>query len=263
MKMQYSRKRNALLSTRTLLVGSGVFLVCLFALMLGSVFPSLPIILSTPGWKLGAAATEATHSVTSIFVKADKAQTSVESLQSENQVLQNENRALRAHLSDISHLTASSTLPTHQVIAGVLSRPPLSPYDTLVLALPDGTSVKVGARVYGPGSVPIGTISETGHGSARVLLYSSPKSTVDGWIGEKRLPVILTGESAGSFSSTLSHESGVLVGDVLYLPGPGALPVGTVARISSDPSSTNDIVYIVPYVNIFSLTWVAIETTYE
>jgi hypothetical protein len=91
-----------------------------------------------------------------------------------------------------------------------------------------------------------------------VLLYSSPKATVDGWIGEKRLPVTLTGESAGSFSASLSHESGVAVGDVLYLPGPGALPAGTVARISSDPSSTNDVVYIVPYVNIFSLTWVAI-----
>ncbi len=261
--MQYSRKRNALITRRTLLVGGGVFLVCLFALMLGSLFPSLPIILATPGWKLGAAATNATHGVSSIFQNSGEMQSDTDRLQMENQTLQNENRALRAQLLDITHMTASSTLPVHHVVAGVLSRPPLSPYDTLVVALGDGVSVKVGARVYGPGSVPIGTISETGRGTARILLYSSPKSTVDGWIGEKRLPVTLIGGSAGSFTSTLSHESGVAVGDVLYLPGPGALPAGTVARISSDPSSTNDVVYIVPYVNIFSLTWVTIETTYE
>lgn len=256
--MQYSRKRNALVSSRTLLIGGGVFSVCVLVLVLGSFFPSLSITIATPGWKLGAAATQATHSVSSIFEKTDEAQTATERLQSENQVLQNENRALRGQLTDISHLTGSSTLPAHLVLAGVLARPPLSPYDSLVVALEDTAHVSVGALVYGPGSVPIGTVSETAHGTARVLLYSSPKTTVNGWIGEKRLPVVLTGESAGSFSASLSHDSGVLVGDVLYLPGPGALPAGTVARISSDPSSTNDVVYIVPYVNIFSLTWVAI-----
>lgn len=259
MKMQYSRKRNALVSSRTLLIGGGVFCVCLLVLLLGSLFPSLSITLATPGWKLGAAATQATHSVSSIFEKTDETQSATERLQSENQVLQNENRALRGQLSDITHLTGSSTLPAHLVLGGVLSRPPLSPYDSLVVSVMDSAPVSVGARVFAAGSVPIGTVSESSRGTARVLLYSSPKTTVEGWIGEKRLPVTLTGESAGSFSASLSHESGVLVGDVLYLPGPGALPAGTVARISSDPSSTNDAVYIVPYINIFSLTWVAIE----
>ena len=177
----------------------------------------------------------------------------------ENQILNNENRALRGQLADITHLTGGGTLSTHQVLAGVLAAPPLSPYDTLIVSLQNRSSVPIGAFVYGPGSVPIGTVEQSSQGTARVLLYSSPNRKVDGWIGDKRLPVTLVGESAGSFTATLNRASGVAVGDVLYLKGPGALPAGTVARVESDPSSTTDIVFIVPYVNIFSLTWVSIE----
>ena len=260
MKTQFSRRRNALVSSATLLTGGVVFLIAVVVTGISFFFPTLSLALAEPGWKLGAAASTATHSLSSFFTTHTNSVSETERLLNENQTLQNENRALRAQLHDIASLTDGATLSQNRVTASVRAGPPLSPYDTLVVSLTALSSVPTGAIVYGPGSVPIGTVTESGLGTARVSLYSSPHRKVEGWIGEKRFPVTLTGESAGAFSATLARESGVVPGDVLYLPGPGALPAGTVARLVSDPSSTSDVVYIVPYVNIFSLSWVAIET---
>lgn len=263
MKTQFSHRRNALISKQTLIVASSVAGVCAVVLVVSSFFPSLPLVLATPGWKLGAVASNATHAVTSVFQNTDLVVADKERLDAENQMLNNENRVLRTQLEDISRLTGGGVLSTHRVVASVISRPPLSPYDTLIVYLNNGSSVPLDAFVYGPGSVPIGKVTQSARGMARVLLYSSPNEKTEGWIGEKRLPVTLLGESAGSFSATLARESGVAVGDILYLPGPGALPAGTVVDVASDPSSTNDVVHIVPYVNIFSLTWVSIQLDHE
>lgn len=263
MKTQFSHRRNALISKQTLIVASAVVCACALVLGVSSFFPSLPTLLATPGWKLGAAASDATHSVMSLFQNTDLVMVEKERFEAENQILNNENRALRAELEDTAHLSGGGVLSSHRVLAPVLSRPPLSPYDTLIVSLENGSSVAVGAFVYGPGSVPLGKVTQSTRGVARVLLYSSPSEKTEGWIGEKRLPVTLMGESAGSFSATLARESGVAVGDILYLPGPGALPAGTVVDVASDPSSTSDVVHIVPYVNIFSLTWVSIQLDHE
>lgn len=263
MKMQFSRRRNALVSKQTLVVGTSVSLVCLFLLGVSSFFPTLIPLAAKPGWALGATASSATRAIGSLFEDKNNVAVDRDRLQLENQVLQNENRMLRANLEDVTHLTGGAMLPASTIVAGVLARPPLSPYDTLVVSLGTVLRAQQGALVYGPGGVPIGTVEQSEKGIARVLLYSSPGRKVDGWIGAKRFPVTLSGESAGAFTASIAHASSVVVGDVLYLPGPGALPAGTVASVESDPSSTEDILFIVPYINIFSIPWVLITAGHE
>ncbi len=63
---------------------------------------------------------------------------------------------------------------------------------------------------------------------------------------------------AGSFSSTIPQTSSVAVGDTVYVPGPGALPIGTVIKIDTDASSPTEVLHVQPLVNLFSITWVEI-----
>ena len=138
-----------------------------------------------------------------------------------------------------------------------MARPPLSPYGTLVLDRGTESGVRPGAIVFGEG-VPIGNIAEAGQGSARVLLYSSSGRRNEAWVGEERLPLTIVGEGAGAFSSEAPRELPIAVGSMVYLPGPGALPVGTVRMVESHPSSPSASIQIEPLMNPYTITWVRV-----
>ena len=72
------------------------------------------------------------------------------------------------------------------------------------------------------------------------------------------MPLSLAGVGAGAFTATLPKAAAISVGDSAYVSGPGAVPLGTIVRIDTDPSSPTVVLYIQPLVNIFSVTWVEI-----
>ena len=73
------------------------------------------------------------------------------------------------------------------------------------------------------------------------------------------MPVTLMGKGGGVFSATLPRGTGVAIGAVVSMSGPGAIPVGHVVRIDSDPSSPRDTLHIQTSTNLFSLTWVELS----
>lgn len=257
MKTQFSRRRNVYITPGRLLVGVGTILLLVALSITTHFFPTLFLSLARPGFLLGASLSESTRTLSSFFEDKDALLSRIDALTVENQALQNENRTLRGKFSDITGLRDADSLSIQGIPAGVLVRPPLSPYDTLVIELPSGERAREGALVFATGGVPVGTITKGGT-VAQVELFSAPSRLTYGWVGEKRLPVSLVGESAGAFTATLPREAIVAVNDIVYLPGPGAIAVGSVSHIDSDPSSTSQTLYIVPYVNIFSLTWVVV-----
>ena len=66
------------------------------------------------------------------------------------------------------------------------------------------------------------------------------------------------GEGAGSMSAVVAREAGILVGDPVYVTGPGAVAIGTVLSVGNDPSSPRSRVEIRPLANPFSIPWVTI-----
>ncbi len=172
----------------------------------------------------------------------------------DNLALTEENRTLRARLTDVQGFL----LESGRIRAGVFARPPVAPYDTVLVGAGRTAGVVAGAYVYGPGGVPLGTVDTVAEGTSRIALFSTGGRSTLGWVGDTRIPLTLTGRGGGAFLATLPRESGVVVHDVVYVPGPGALPIGTVVRIDSDPSAPRDTVFIAPYANLFSLTWVDI-----
>ena len=181
----------------------------------------------------------------------------IEAITRANEALVAENATLRARLADYGELESGAD--SAGIFAGVIARPPLAPYDVLVVALPSVASVAPGAFVAGPGGVPVGTVESIAGGYAHIGLFSMPRRATDGWVGEERLPLTLIGKGAGAFSAGIPRDAKVAPGDIVYLPGPGALAVGTVREVRADPSSPESKLLIEPMVNLFMITSVRIQ----
>ncbi len=253
------RRRNSLISAGGGVILAGVLIVLSVVVFILQVFaPGLLASIASPFWGAGSAVSNALHAGTSVFGNAGELTRQRDTLAEENLALHEENRTLLARASDLERLLGGVN-PESKILGGVLARPPVVPYDTLVVAAGTKQGVKPNARVYGPGGIPLGTVASASGASSQVALYSTGGRTTEGWVGEQRVALSLIGRGGGAFEATLPRESGVLVNDVVYVPGPGAQPLGTVVRIDSSPSSPRDTIFIAPYINLFSLTWVQIE----
>jgi cell shape-determining protein MreC len=145
------------------------------------------------------------------------------------------------------------------IVAGVLSRPPESPYDTLLVNAGSEQGVSVGMEAFAGNASPVGLVSAVSDYFARVTLFSAPRMQVSGWVGTSSLPITLYGEGAGTLSVTISRAGGVSVGDTVYVPGPGHLPLGTVVRVDSDQSSPSVTLRVEPFINPFSIGWLELR----
>ncbi len=239
---------------------AGFFLVLVGVIILGLRFfaPSALTYLVTPVWQFGNAITNGLHTYGSALADKEDLVRERDMLIAENQALEESNRGLSSQVQDLSHLVGSRSVSAVRILAGVLARPPTVPYDTFIVDRGTDGGVVPGAFVFAPGGVPIGTVESAERTTARIALFSAPGKISEGWVGEKRIPITLTGLGTGAFSASLPRESSVAVGDIVYLPGPGALPVGTIVRVDTDPSSPRALVHVAPYINLFSLTWLEI-----
>ena len=249
LKMQSFRRHRQGFLSRAAVPAIVLGALLLVAVVVRVAAPDTFSALLSPLYQVGTAASEAlTFSESVDTLRAER-----NALLSENRTLQNENAALRARLATTDGVSSDST-----IAAGVLARPPLSPYDVLLIAAGRVQGVTEGALVYAEG-VPIGVIAEVAQHSARVVLYTSAGYETEGWVGEERLPLLVRGKGAGAFESDVARDAAVHEGDSVYLPGPGALPIGTVAKVESHSSSPRASIFIRPLVNPFSLSWVSVH----
>ncbi len=164
--------------------------------------------------------------------------------------LRNENMRLAARIADEGQGTEGTE-------ALVSARPPMTPYDMLVLDKGTDDAVYDGMRVYARG-VFIGLIENASRQSSKASLFSAPGRETEAWVGDARIPITLQGAGAGSFRANAPREAAIAVGDTVYLPGAGATPAGVIASIDSHPSSPRSTLSIRPLVNIFSLSSVRV-----
>lgn len=258
MKTLYFRRAN---HTRTV-VGVGAIVVVVLVLFgIRTFAPGFFFAASAPLLKSGTSVTASVGNTVNGFADASHLATENEALAEQLLTLKNQNQVLTARSQDLTKLLGGTEENIQGITAGVLARPPESPYDTLVVGAGTADGVKVGAEVFAQGGVPVGTIAAASAHSSQVRLFSSSGTKTSGWVGESRLPVSLVGAGAGAYTASLPKGAGVAVGDLAYLPGPGAIPMGTVVRLDTDPSSPLEILRIQPNVNLFSVTWVQISKT--
>jgi len=184
-----------------------------------------------------------------------------EQLIKENSALASENQALSKKIASIIELFSSAQTISNGILAGVVARPPESPYDILVLAAGTDEGVKVGMEAFGIGGVPLGVVSSVTDNFSRITLFSSSGINTSGWVGNNNLPLTISGAGAGIMNASIARSAGIAVGDIVFVPGPGMLPIGTITRVDSDISSPSVSLRIQPLVNLFSLSWVLLRDT--
>ena len=96
---------------------------------------------------------------------------------------------------------------------------------------------------------------------SRVTLFSAPGVITNGWVGAGNVPLIIKGAGAGVLNASVPRSAGIFVGDIVFVPGPGMLPVGVVMRADSDPASPSVTLRIMPTINLFSVAWVTMRDT--
>lgn len=131
--------------------------------------------------------------------------------------------------TDIQKFTALSnslipltrSLKGGEILASVLVRPPLTPYDALIINAGMKESVEVGDQVYAFSGFPIGEVVETKQNRSTVRLLSAPGIKTEVLIGTSTIAVTAEGKGGGNFFLKLPKVTEIKKGDVVarnYLP---------------------------------------------
>ncbi|MEJ0053328.1 MAG: rod shape-determining protein MreC [bacterium] len=259
MKTRFLRRRNALLAPGALSIGAGILAVALLFVLVRLVAPGLSIAIATPFWNAGSSLSAGTYTAMTSFGNAANLAKERDALKAENVQLLAERGKLSAQVADLTKLLGARPAAKSGIPASVLARPPFSSYDILVVDEGSEAGVVAGDPVTALAGVPIGTVASAAGSSARIVLYSAPGTETPGWAGNARIPVTLFGEGGGAFSLSIPKDAKLSVGDTIYLPGEGAIPVATILRLDADPSSAFMTARLKPVLNLFSLTWVEIS----
>lgn len=189
--------------------------------------------------------------------------------------LEEENKGLKKQLSQInSQLLLSEFLLTENnelkkllgrkdseqkfILANVLAKPNLSPYDSLILDIGNNYDIKVGNKVVVDNSIVIGEIESVFSNTAKVRLYSFPNETLNVAVGFNKVIGNAKGKGGGNFEVKFPREVSVKKGDLVVLPEMTLSILGVVESISTSPEDPLQTILFRLPVNIFQLRWVQI-----
>ena len=258
MKKTFLATRNTLLSSANVSWGTFALAFAIAALLLRLFAPNIFWYTFTPMFGVADAFTAQGRTLFSSFGDTAVLSTTNDQLANENAALASENQMLLKKEEALTALLGSSA-KAQGIAAGVVSRPPESPYDTLLVGAGANQGVVLGMEAYGPGGVPVGTVSSVFGDFSRVTLFSAPGVATSGWIGNENVPVSVIGGGAGVMTASVARLADIAVGDAVFVPGPGALLVGSVVRIDSEPSSPSVTLRIAPAFNLFSTAWITLR----
>jgi len=188
--------------------------------------------------------------------------------------LQKENRELKRKLDEAevvlsdkdilikenSDLKASIHYKTEtgNISARVMSKPPFTPFDVIIIDAGYSQGVKEDDRVM-IGQIYIGTVTLVSANSSQITLLSSSSINTEAYVGVDALPVTLNGKGGGNFETSLPQGSVVKEGDLVYayyLQTPHL--IGKVSRIIDDEDNTLMSILLTLPLNLYSISHVEI-----
>ncbi|MDP2594128.1 MAG: rod shape-determining protein MreC [bacterium] len=259
MKTTHWGKRRSGLSRGVWLSIAALAFALVFVLM-RLVAPNLFLHALAPALSLGDSLSAGVGGVLASFADTRALAVKNASLESDNAALSLENRTLTEKAEDLTALLGSASLESREgILAGVLARPPVAAYDTLILSAGTSVGVREGMGVFGAGGLPLGMVSSVTADFSRATLFSAPGVRVAAWVGSARIPITLTGAGAGAYNASAPRSASIAIGDTVFLPGPGAIPIGTITRVGGETSDPLVTLLVHPAANPFSITWVSLR----
>ena len=171
--------------------------------------------------------------------------------------VEEENTALKAFFNRES--IASSTRSDSRVLAAVLRRPPLTPYDELIIDIGTDFKLSTSTLVYAPGNVLIGRLVDVLGTTAKVKLFSSHGEHFEVLIGSANTPAKAIGRGGGQYEAQISRGTTIAEGDFVSSPLLNDRAFGIVQSVISDPTQAFVTVLFSSSVNVYELRWVVVE----
>lgn len=155
-------------------------------------------------------------------------------------------------------VVSASAIPDGYTLSAILKRPPATAYDEFIIDVGNDHNLSVSKKVYAPGNVLIGHVSQVLDDTATVILYSSPGEKYEVLVGVERAPATATGRGGGQYKTELPRDVTVKEGDFVINPSLNDRPFGIVTAVLADPAEPFQTVLFAPPVNIYELRWVLI-----
>ena len=244
-----------------------IFIVLLFILLSLSAF-LFPVLVRTvsynisePIWLLSDAATNSFTKIKDFFIFKNTLITENLSLRDEMAQLKlkeidyeavvKENQDLKSQFGRVNN--------ANRILGNILSKPPRSPYDTLVIDVGAGEGVTLGNKVYLSGNVVIGLITSVTSHTSLVRLFSSG--------GEKQEAILLRtgtsfeiiGRGGANLKVEVPKDTDILLGDAFIYPGLSGSIIGSVYYIDTNSQSSFKTIYLRIPGNVFSSKYVFVE----
>jgi cell shape-determining protein MreC len=220
------------------------------------------LLIAMPFMKVGA-------SIHQVGVAAFGIFESKNSIEVENQKLKDQLAQVQVNIDRDKLLTQENSelkdlLGRHDkntsILATVLSKPPLSLYDSVVVDVGSSDHITAGDLVLASGFVPVGGISTVSSHTSTVSLFSSFGQKVEVRIG-KNIQTLAEAQGGGEFLIKLPKGTVLAEGDPISAPGIGAGIFGHVENIQTNENDPFIYVRFNLPVNLSELHFLQIDRT--
>lgn len=215
-----------------------------------------------PLWKIK-------NSLTAISVDTIQLLKSKRGLIEENNILREKEREVFVKLLERNILKEENkllkelfgrTIYEDAILATVLARPNVSPYDTLIIDGGKNSGIKEGNNVTVSGSIVIGEISNVYENTAIVRLFSSPNEKTIVAVGQENIFTEAMGQGGGNFIIHIPRDADVSEGDIITMPDINTKIFGVVEKILEDPSDPFKTILFKNPINMAEVKWVQVIT---
>jgi len=145
------------------------------------------------------------------------------------------------------------------LIATVLTHPPQTPYDVLIIDAGSNESIIPGSEVFLPEGPILGVISEVFSNRARVKLFSAAGEETNAVLERNNMPVILIGVGGGNFKLILPRDIAIERGDKILSADITSRLLAIAEEISVKPTDSFKEVLAKSPTNIFTLRFVFVS----
>lgn len=147
------------------------------------------------------------------------------------------------------------------ILGVILSRPPISPYDTLIIDIGTSDGVMVGNKVYTSGDTLVGDVVEAYEHTAKVSLFSTPGRETSILVGSSTIATQTVGKGGGNFSAKLPADVKIHVGDTILTTQIRPHAFGVVEEILIDSSDSLQTILFKSPINIHEFRFVQVDTS--